>query len=226
MSSYKKTLRNRSPLQSFFSNPLVQAFSRRILFVKKNIEPSHFFAKVLLYIVFVIWGLSFFDETNFAKEPYGANNSFLHNIDLVFHEAGHVLFSFFGRFMHIFGGTLLQCLIPLIVMIQFLRQRDNFEASIGLWWFGQNFIDISPYIYDAWDRKLILLGGWTGQEHPGGHDWYNLLTMINSLNSYSEIAWFVGNLGKVILFLSFLWGGMVLYKTFLILYTKNGKTIE
>ena len=223
MSSYKKTLQNSFPLQSFFSHPLVQAFFRRILFVKKNTEPSHFFVKVLLYIVFVLWGLSFFDETNFAKDPLGAGDSFLHTIDLVFHEAGHVLFSFFGRFMHIFGGTLLQCLIPLIVMIQFLRQRDNFEASIDLWWFGQNFIDISPYIYDAWDKKLILLGGWTGQDHPGGHDWHNLLTMTNSLNSYSEIAWFVGNLGKGIMFLSFLWGGTVLYKTFLILKANDFK---
>ena len=52
----------------------------------------------------------------------------------------------------------------------------------------------------------MLLGGVTGREHPGGHDWYNLLKMTNSLENYAEIAGFAGNLGKVIMFLSFLWG--------------------
>lgn len=221
--SYKKTPQIKSSIHSFFSHPLVQAFLKRILFVRKNVDPSKFFAKCLLYVVFVIWGFSFFDETNFAYDPHGAGDTFIHNINLVFHEAGHAVFRFFGRFMHIFGGTLLQCLIPLIVMAQFIRQKDNFEASIGLWWFGQNFIDVSPYIYDAWDRKLMLLGGVTGRDHPGGHDWYNLLTSMNSLDNYAEIASFVGNLGKVIMFLSFIWGGVVLYKAFLILQANGFK---
>ena len=161
----------------------------------------------MLYVVFLIWGFSFFDETNFAIDPHGAGDSFLHNINLIFHEAGHAIFMFFGRFIHILGGTLGQCLIPLIVTIQFIRQKDNFEASIGLWWFGQNFIDISPYIYDAWDRKLPLLGGGTGLDTPGRHDWHNLLTSMNSLDNYAEIASFVGNLGKVIMFFFFYMGG-------------------
>lgn len=208
---------NKSSINSFFSHPLVQAFLNRILFVKKQNDPSAFFAKGLLYIVLVIFGLSFFDETNFAEDQYGASDSFLHNINLVFHEAGHWIFGFFGRFIRVFGGTLMQCLIPLIVMIQFLKQKDNFSASVGLWWLGQNFLDIAPYIYDAWDRKLILLGGITGQDHPGSHDWYYLLSTTNRLDSYAEIALLTGNLGKFILFLSFVWGGLILYKTSLTL---------
>ena len=213
-------------MSSFFSHPLVQAFLKRILFVKKQIDPSKFFANCLLYIVFLIWGFSFFDETNFAYDPYGAGDSFISNINLIFHEAGHAIFRFFGRFIHILGGTLGQCLIPLIVTVQFIRQKDNFEASIGLWWFGQNFIDVAPYIYDAWDRKLPLLGGGTGQDTPGRHDWHNLLTMMNSLDNYAGIASFVGNLGKVIMFFSFIWGGVVLYKMFLILQAHGFKKIQ
>ena len=222
MSLYRKTSKNKSSFQSFFSHPLVQAFLKRILFVKKNIEPSHFFAKCLIYIVFLIWGFSFFDETNFAVDPNGAGDSFLHNINLVFHEAGHLIFGFFGNFIRVFGGTLMQCLIPLIVMVQFLRQKDNFEASVGLWWFGQNFIDVSPYIYDAWDRKLILLGGGTGRE-TNSHDWYYLLKATDSLESYARIASFVGNLGKLILLFSFIWGGVILYKKFLVLKSNGFK---
>ena len=206
-----------SQKQSFLSHPLVQTFLKRILFVKKETKSDKFLFECLLYVVLVIWGLSFFDENNFAKNRLGASDSFLHNINLIFHEAGHLIFSPFGRFLHIFGGTLMQCLIPLIIMIQFLRQRDNFEASIGLWWFGQNFLDVAPYIYDAWDRKLILLGGYTGREHPGGHDWHNLLKMTESLESYAEIAAFTANSGIFLLVLSFIWGAVILYKKFLLL---------
>lgn len=212
MNLYKKNLQSKS---------FVDSFIYRILFVKQQIDPSHFLAKCLIYIVLIIWGFSFFDDTNFVENPQGITSSFLHNINLIFHEAGHSIFSFFGRFILVFGGTLMQCLIPLIVMIQFLRQKDNFEASIGLWWFGQNFLDVAPYIYDSWDKKLPLLSGGTGQNHPETHDWYYLLRATDSLNSYAEIAGFVASMGKLILLLSFLWGGVILYKHFLILQTRN-----
>ena len=39
---------------------------------------------------------------------------------LVFHEAGHVIFSVFGRFMAVAGGTLLQLLVPLALMVAFV----------------------------------------------------------------------------------------------------------
>lgn len=211
--------------KAFFYEDWTRALLRKVLFVKKSVNPSYFFAYCLLYIFFVIWGLSFFDETNFVLDPYGSNDSFISRINLVFHEAGHMIFYIFGKFIYALGGTLGQCLIPLIVMFQFLRQKDNFSASIALWWLGQNFIDISPYIYDAWDQKLTLLGGVTGRDLPGVHDWRYLLTATNSLESYAKIASFVGNLGKVIMALSFLWGGIILYKQFLILKANGFKKL-
>ena len=41
-------------------------------------------------------------------------DSFLHMINLPFHEAGHILFSPFGRFMTILGGSLMQLLVPAV----------------------------------------------------------------------------------------------------------------
>jgi hypothetical protein len=66
-------------------------------------------------------------------DPAGIVSSLMHNVDLVFHEAGHVVFRPFGRFMTILGGSLAQLLMPLIVMVAFVTtNRDNFGASIGL----------------------------------------------------------------------------------------------
>ena len=41
-------------------------------------------------------------------------NSFLHLINLLFHEAGHIIFSPFGQFMTMLGGSLMQVLVPIV----------------------------------------------------------------------------------------------------------------
>ena len=84
---------------------------------------------------------------------------------------------------------------------------------------------LPPYVYDAWDRKLILIGGVTGRE-ANIHDWYNLLTMINRLDKHDEIANFMNSLGKITLFFSFVWGGVILYKIFFILKIRGFKNNE
>ena len=198
-----------------FRHPLIRAFFRRILHVKSPLKQSWLFPRAIAYAVLVFWGLSFFNDTNFAANPRGASDSFLHNVNLAFHEAGHLIFRFGGSLLHAFGGTLMQCLAPLAVMFQFLRQRDNFEASAGLWWLGQNFLDIAPYIYDAHDKKMPLISGGTGQDNPETHDWHYILTETGQMERYAEIASFVGGMGKLLLFLSFLWGGAVLWRGFL-----------
>ncbi len=59
------------------------------------------------------------------------SDSFMHDVNLVFHEAGHVIFMPFGRFITVLGGTLNQLLIPFVVLCAFLlKTRDTFGASI------------------------------------------------------------------------------------------------
>ena len=65
--------------------------------------------------------------------------SFLHLVNLPFHEAGHVLFSPFGQFMMTLGGSLLQVAVPIVCAVVFLtKTRDPFAASAAAWWAGQN----------------------------------------------------------------------------------------
>jgi hypothetical protein len=120
----------------------------------------------------------------FARAPLdgSAIDWFLHLPNLVFHEAGHVLFSPFGQFMTALGGSLLQVLIPVICAASFLYQYDNrFAAAVCTWWAGQNIVDVAPYIADARRLQLVLLGGRTGGEVEG-HDWEYLLTTLGCLH--------------------------------------------
>ena len=49
------------------------------------------------------------------------NYGLMDNIDLVIHEAGHVFFSLFGKFIYTLGGSLMQLIIPLIIAGFFFR---------------------------------------------------------------------------------------------------------
>jgi hypothetical protein len=109
-----------------------------------------------------------------------AMQTFLHLPDLVFHEAGHVLFSPFGRFMTVLGGSLTQLLVPIICAVAFLRQQNAVGTAVCVWWVGQNLIDLAPYIADARALRLPLLGGGTGAEVEG-HDWEYLLATLGWL---------------------------------------------
>ena len=131
----------------------------------------------LLFVGFFLW------SWRFITQPIGtaALDSFLHLPNLVFHEAGHIIFRPFGTFMTELGGSLMQLLIPTLCLAAFLWQnRDPFAASLALWWLGENFLDLAPYIGDARKLELVLLGGFTGREVEG-HDWEAILGALGWL---------------------------------------------
>ncbi len=138
--------------------------------------------------------------------------SFMHNILLPFHEAGHVLFMPFGEFMNILGGSLFQVLMPLIVAAVILwKNRDPFGAAIGIWWCGVSFIDLAPYIYDAKDPQLMLLSGQTGEDGP--HDWIYLLGTFGKINQSPLYGSLTHKLGIVIMLAGVVAAAFVLWRT-------------
>jgi hypothetical protein len=110
--------------------------------------------------------------------------TFLNYVDLVFHEAGHVLFMPFGEFMTILGGSLFQILLPALIAVYFwLWRRDLYAAAVSLLWCAQNFGGVSVYVADARARALPLLG-----DDPDSHDWWQLLIMLNRLDQDTTLA--------------------------------------
>ena len=168
-----------------------------------------FAGRVAVFLLLLWWGRTFIFtplETNYTGE------SFLHLINLPFHEAGHLLFIPLGRFMTILGGSLGQILMPLVCLATFLiKTRDPFGASVALWWTAESFMDIAPYINDARAMDLMLLGGVTGKE-TDGHDWNNILTMLDWLEYDHRLAHLAYNLGIFLMLASFAWGGLLLVK--------------
>lgn len=177
-------------------------------YIPERVDPSLLYGRVVLYVVFVVWGARFI-FSGIDWEMIGS--SFMHSVNLPFHEFGHVLFGFLGQFMGILGGSLFQVLFPLIFVFVFsIQMQDNFAASICLWWCGQNFVDVSPYIADAPYRNLPLILGMSEDYH----DWGNLLVMTNSLDKAQELANTSFLLGSLLLVLSFVWGGWLLWRQY------------
>jgi hypothetical protein len=129
-------------------------------------------SRAIFLVLLVAWTWSL------SRQPMRtAGDSFLLLPNLVFHEAGHFIFSPLGRFMTVLGGSLMQCLVPAIFAIAFARQRQWFAVAVMAWWFGENLMDLAPYIADARALRLVLLGGKTGAEVEG-HDWEYILNAL------------------------------------------------
>jgi len=106
--------------------------------------------------------------------------------------------------------------MPLICLAVFLiKTRDTFAASFALWWTGENFMDLAPYIDDARSLTLPLLGGNTGQTSPYGfHDWEFILKETNLLRYDHVLANLAYSLGTVLMICAFAWGGYILFKQY------------
>ena len=168
--------------------------------------------RTLFLAVLFFWGLKLVFSS--VAGNY-AGQSFLHLINLPFHEAGHILFRPFGRFMMTLGGSLNQFLIPLICLLTFLlKTRDPFAASVSLWWLGENFLDLAPYINDARDLKLVLLGGVTGRDAPGFHDWQYILGKTGLLEYDHFLAKTSHVTGSLLMACAIVWGGFLLLRQF------------
>ena len=121
---------------------------------------------------------------------------FLDRVDLVFHEAGHLIFAFFGEFIGILGGSLMQVLIPVIVTGYFILHNQRWSGMVTLFWVGQSLFNVSVYVKDARAQALPLLGG-----EDVIHDWNWLLGRLHMLRwdqTLGNLVYFLGVLALTI----------------------------
>lgn len=112
--------------------------------------------------------------------------------NLLIHEAGHLVFSPFGEFVSLLGGTILQLLTPILFLIYFLLKTDYLGISFSIFWVGENLINVSYYISDAQVQVLPLVGG-------GIHDWNNILSDLGILQYTNTLGIVVFYLGVLVL---------------------------
>jgi hypothetical protein len=114
------------------------------------------------------------------------------NVNLVVHEGGHLLFGWFGYWIGIAGGTLLELLVPLALAGYFIFRRQTVGAAFAAFFFFENFLYISVYMADARRQVLPLVSTGGGN---ADHDWYLLFSHFGVLRHDTAIAQLVRLLG-------------------------------
>lgn len=129
------------------------------------------------------------------------NFLFIDFVNLVIHEGGHLLFSWGGETLTLYGGTLLQWLVPLSLSLYFFAKRHTSGFAFCLFFFFENWRYTSFYMADARAQALPLVGVGDMESEENMHDFYRIFTQLGVLNHDTQIgaafrvlAW-VGMLG-------------------------------
>ena len=122
-------------------------------------------------------------------------------MDLVFipiHEGGHLLFRFFGEFLAVAGGTLMQLGVPFLLASHFVFHRQVQVAAFCIFFLFEQFLPIATYMADARAQALPLLT--VGDADYVIHDWEYLFSKFGVLGHDIQIAQAVRVIG---------WAGML-----------------
>lgn len=147
---------------------------------------------ILKLVVAVIASLYFFWC---AYDPYQWH--LIDGVNLVIHEAGHLIFRLFGEFLMIAGGSLFQVIMPALFVGYFIYHRKFYSASLVLFWVGESILNVSVYAGDSVALQLPLLGG-----QDSVHDWNYLLTSLNLLSATAQFAGAIRLLGTLVIALA------------------------
>src|SRR5438552_9286773 len=115
------------------------------------------------------------------------------NVNLIVHEAGHLLFSYLGHTLMICGGTILQLFVPLALAAYFAYLRQPAATAFCGFFFFENFLYISVYMADARAQALPLVT--VGDSDYVEHDWNYIFSSLVVLQHDLGIAAVVGFLG-------------------------------
>jgi hypothetical protein len=139
-------------------------------------------AWIAFYVVFLIYAFSM--HGGFL---------FIDLANLIVHEGGHLLFGWFGPTLGIWGGTILQWLVPLLLAGYFFSQRQPAAFAFCLFFFFENWLYTATYMADARAMALPLVSA--GGSDFVEHDWHTIFSSLGVLRYDTTIAAIVRALG-------------------------------
>jgi hypothetical protein len=135
----------------------------------KPVSAPAVFLPAFLYAWFLLYA---FTHTGFMF--------FIDNVNLPIHEGGHLVFGIFGREeLTVWGGTLMQCLVPFALAAGFAYRREISGTAFCAFMLFENFLNVATYMADARDQNLPLVT--VGPAEYVEHDWNHILTHLNLL---------------------------------------------
>jgi hypothetical protein len=118
---------------------------------------------------------------------------FIDSANLVVHEGGHLLFRWFGATLCLWGGTILQWLVPLLLAAYFFHERQSAAFVFCMFFFFENWLYTATYMADA--RAMVLPLVTIGDPDYVEHDWNTIFSSLGVLQYDTAIAAVVRMLG-------------------------------
>jgi hypothetical protein len=118
---------------------------------------------------------------------------FIDLANLVVHEGGHLLFGWFGPTLGLWGGTILQWLVPLLLAAYFFSQRQATAFAFCTFFFFENWLYTATYMADA--RAMVLPLVTAGDSDYIEHDWHTIFSGLGVLQYDAKIAAVISFLG-------------------------------
>ena len=147
--------------------------------------------KYVSKLIFTIL-ISYFTYIMFTMKPYPW--IILDNVNLLIHEAGHLIISFLkNEFLTTLAGSLFQITLPVIFLVYFLIKKELDGIAFCVFWLGDNLINVGIYMKDAVYKMLPLL------KEGLKHDWEYIFFEIGQTNNAEKFGDFTINLGYVLL---------------------------
>jgi hypothetical protein len=121
----------------------------------------------------------------------------LDNVHLPIHEGGHLLFGWLGATLGLWGGTLLQLLVPALLAASFAVRRELPGTAFCAFAFFHSLTGVATYMADALrlELPLVTVGGGEAE-----HDWVRIFSSLGVLQHAIQI----GNFTRLVA-----WAGMV-----------------
>ena len=134
-------------------------------------------AWLVAYALFLFY--AFRDESGFLFPDF---------VNLMIHEAGHLLFGWGGETIMLMGGTVGELLVPFLCATFSFVKGQTYGFIFSFFWFFENFLYIGTYMKDARANALPLVNSDIG-------DWTLLFGQWNLLDADIKIGHAVRALG-------------------------------
>jgi len=152
---------------------------------------------LIFYAAFLVYAIS-------APGP----GLFIDNANLIVHEGGHNLFGWFGPTLGLWGGTLLQWLVPFLLAAYFFAERQIAGFVFCSFFFFENWLYTATYMADARAQQLPLVT--TSDPDFVEHDFHAIFSSLGVLEFDTKIAAVVrvlGWLGMISVTMWLVWRG-------------------
>ena len=153
----------------------------------KPVSRIAFFSWMAFYILLLIFLAAHFSSL-----------TFIDNAHLPIHEAGHLLFGWFGETLGLWGGTLLQLLVPALLVVAFVVRGDVPGTTFCAVAFFHSLTGVAAYMIDALRRELPLVTVGASSDEAE-HDWVHIFSNLGVLPHAIQI----GTVTRVIAWLGF-----------------------